>query len=137
MKLSLATEILISIDKLKESLFFYYKGEKIKLLLTKLFEILESLTKQLQMLNEILESKEEVEILEIHEKYECLKEFKLPLKNKSQICWRVLTNCLDYLLKNLLLDLHKTIQHLFKKKGTLSNENKIHEIQIMVNYVLH
>jgi len=136
-KLSLATEILISIDKLKESLFFYYKGEKIKLLLTKLFEILESLTKQLQMLNEILESKEEVEILEIHEKYECLKEFKLPLKNKSQICWRVLTNCLDYLLKNLLLDLHKTIQHLFKKKGTLSNENKIHEIQIMVNYVLH
>ena len=129
------TEILVAIDNLKQDLFFYYTNERIRSLLTKLFDILESLTKQLQMLNDILESKDEEEILQIHSKYEALKEFILPIQRKAQICWKVLTNCLDYLLKNLLLDLHKTIQYLFKKRGTLSNNNKVNEIQIMVFFL--
>jgi len=126
------TDTLNEIDKLKNDLFHFYQGEKIKRLLTVLFEVLETLQKQLEMLYHIIESDGNMEKMhKLESKYTELGEFRLSIQNPSDICWKVLSNCLDYLIKNLLLDLHITMDHLFKKKGTLSNETKLNEIQIL------
>ena len=128
-------EILRNINKLEETLLHYYKEERIRGLLTTLFEVLKNLTRQFDMLTEILKSKggpEEID--EIHSRFADLNDLTMAIRSKSQICWRVLSQCLSYHLKNLLLDLHKTVDHLFEKKGTLSDASRVNEIQIIVSY---
>jgi len=127
------TQTLNEIDVLKNDLLHFYQAEKIQRLLTLLFEVLGILQKQLRMLYRIVESDGDPEKLEkLQAKYQDLGEFRLNIQNPSDICWKVLSNCLDYLIKNLLLDLHTTMNHLSKKKSNnASNETKINEIQIL------
>jgi len=122
--------------ELKESLFEAYQQERIKVLLPNLFEVLGNLHLQYEMLSDILkiDNDSAQEIAAVHEKYKHLGELALPIHNQSQICWKILAHCFDYLLKKLLLGVHKTIQYLFDKKGTAANSEKIDEIQIAVGF---
>jgi len=130
-------ETLTGMMKLKDSLFEAYQQDRIKVLLPNLFQVLENLHRQYEMLSEILqvENNSAKDIAAIHEKYKDLGELALPIQNQSQICWKILANCFDYLLKKLLLGVHKTIQYLFDKKGSAADSEKIDEIQIAIGKI--
>lgn len=126
-------ETLKEMDSHREEIVFFYQTAKMRILLRRLFEILEDLTKQLDMLFEIIQP--ESDLKEISQKYQQLGQLILPIDNHSQICYKILSTCLEYLLNNLLFELQKTLDHLFQKRGTIGHEAKVIELQIMIGKI--
>jgi len=119
---------------LRADLETYYQEEKIKTLLSKLFLVLNNLSQQIEMILCILNNEGTKEdILNIHERFVKLEGLRIKANDESELCYKILQHCVSYLLTNLLLELHKVIQHLFQMKGVFSDETKSFEIQIMVN----
>ena len=97
-----------------------------------LINVLKILETQLRMAKEIIESESE-SLEEIQKKFESLAEYSIPIKSRDELNFFLMENSLNFITKNIFIELKQIINKMTKKPSPKNFLNYLNDLKIIVN----